>query len=408
MLLINKNFGLLWVGQLVSQLGDRAYNIALLWWLFEKTKSPLIVSSFLIAAMLPELLIGPVAGVYIDRWNKKKTLVVSDFARGVIILTIAALYDLNLLEIWHIYMAACSISICSALFNPTTMAIIPVIVEKEDLSKANAMSQMVSGAMSVIGPLLGASSVALIGYMGVLLFNGFSYILSGIAEAFIRIKVVKIDTEESIMTSLMQGLRYIRTDARVLVVVIVIAVIHVFMGSIYVIMPFIANGLTGTGVNNLGVLESAIGVGMIVGAAYISKSMLKKFTEVYLFYAIVCLGLAIFILGTLQLENVSLLVPYAIVCTLIGFCVAVASVFWRTIAQLCVPEKMAGRVFSVFGTTGDISLPISIGVFGLFLNIINPAVLLFLAGVCLIIIGIVLLYKRQNIFGEATASVERN
>ena len=387
MLLINKNFGLLWVGQLVSQLGDRAYNIALLWWLFEKTKSPLIVSSFLIAAMLPELLIGPVAGVYIDRWNKKKTLVVSDFARGVIILTIAALYDLNLLEIWHIYMAACSISICSALFNPTTMAIIPVIVEKEDLSKANAMSQMVSGAMSVIGPLLGASSVALIGYMGVLLFNGFSYILSGIAEAFIRIKVVKIDTEESIMTSLMQGLRYIRTDARVLVVVIVIAVIHVFMGSIYVIMPFIANGLTGTGVNNLGVLESAIGVGMIVGAAYISKSMLKKFTEVYLFYAIVCLGLAIFILGTLQLENVSLLVPYAIVCTLIGFCVAVASVFWRTIAQLCVPEKMAGRVFSVFGTTGDISLPISIGVFGLFLNIINPAVLLFLAGVCLIIIG---------------------
>ncbi|MBP2642702.1 MAG: protein of unknown function DitE [Firmicutes bacterium] len=341
MLLINKNFGLLWVGQLVSQLGDRAYNIALLWWLFEKTKSPLIVSSFLIAAMLPELLIGPVAGVYIDRWNKKKTLVVSDFARGVIILTIAALYDLNLLEIWHIYMAACSISICSALFNPTTMAIIPVIVEKEDLSKANAMSQMVSGAMSVIGPLLGASSVALIGYMGVLLFNGFSYILSGIAEAFIRIKVVKIDTEESIMTSLMQGLRYIRTDARVLVVVIVIAVIHVFMGSIYVIMPFIANGLTGTGVNNLGVLESAIGVGMIVGAAYISKSMLKKFTEVYLFYAIVCLGLAIFILGTLQLENVSLLVPYAIVCTLI-------------------------------------------------------------------IIGIVLLYKRQNIFGEATASVERN
>ena len=398
MFLINRNFCLLWFSQLVSQLGDKAYNIALMWWLFEKTKSPFFISSFLVASMLPELIFGPVAGVYIDRWNKKKILVISDFVRGVAVLTLAVFYQLNLLEIWHIYIAALSISLCSALFNPTTMAVIPIIVDKDKLQQANALSQMVAGAVSIIGPLLGASSVALIGYVGVLMFNGFSYILSGVAAAFLRINIIEIHTTESVFASLMQGLRYIRTDERVSVVVAVIAIVHVFVGSIIVIMPFIANLLGGNGINNLGVLESAIGVGMMVGAVYISKYVRKSFNEVYLFYAILCMGLGIFTLGTLQLIHVHSLVVYAIVCTMIGFCVAIASVFWRTIAQLCVPAEMTGRVFSVFSTTGDISLPISIGAFGMFLNYMNPALLLFLAGVCLILIGIVLLYKNQTIF----------
>ncbi len=398
MFLINRNFGLLWFGQLVSQLGDKAYNIALMWWLFEKTKSPFFVSSYLVASMLPELIFGPVAGVYIDRWNKKKILVVSDIVRGIVVLALAVLYQLNLLEICHIYIAALCISLCVALFNPTAMSVIPVIVEKGKLQQANAMSQMVTGGVSIIGPLLGASSVALIGYVGVLVFNGISYIISGVCEVFLRIHTIEKQTKESVFASLMQGFHYIRTDVRVSVIVVVIAIVHVFVGSIVVIMPFVANLLVGNELNNLGVLQAAIGLGMIVGAVYISKYVRKIFNELYLFYAIMCMGLGILTLGVLQLMQVQLLVFYAIVCTMIGFCIAVASVFWRTIAQHCVPKEMTGRVFSVFSTTGNISLPISIGAFGIFLNYINSASLLALTGACLIIIGIVLLYKKQKIF----------
>lgn len=398
MFLINRNFRLLWFGQLISQLGDKAYNIALMWWLFEKTKSPFFISSFLVASMLPELIFGPVAGVYIDRWNKKKILVISDFVRGFVVLALAALYQLNLLEIWHIYIAALSMSLCSALFNPTTMSVIPIIVERSELHRANALSQMVAGVMSIIGPLLGASSVALIGYVGVLLFNGLSYIIAGVSEAFLRIHIIETQAKESVFASLMQGVHYIRTDVRVSVVVVVIAIVHVFVGSIVVIMPFVANSLGGNGINNLGVLQAAMGVGMVVGAVYISKYVHKKFNEPYLFYAIICMGVGILTLGTLQLINVYLIALYAMVCTVIGLCVAIASVFWRTIAQLCVPEEMTGRVFSVFSTAGNISLPISIGAFGVFLNYMKSALLFSVAGVCLILIGIVLLYKNQRIF----------
>ena len=81
--LINRNFGLLWFGQLVSQLGDKAYNIVLMWWLIEKTASPLFVSSFLVISVIPELIFSLVAGGCIDRWNKKRILIVADFARGM-------------------------------------------------------------------------------------------------------------------------------------------------------------------------------------------------------------------------------------------------------------------------------------------------------------------------------------
>jgi DHA3 family macrolide efflux protein-like MFS transporter len=396
MFLINRNFGLLWFGQLISQLGDKAYSIALMWWLFEKTKSPFIVSSFLIVSMLPELIFGPVAGVYIDRWSKKKIIVVCDFVRGIIMLLLAILYQSKLLEIWHIYVAALCISLCSALFNPTTMSVIPVIVEKDKLQQANALSQMVVGAVSIIGPLLGASSIVLVGYIGVLIGNGISYIISGIAELSLCITTIEIQTKESVLYSLKQGFRFIRIEMRVLVIVTVIAIVHVFVGSIVVVMPFLAELLDGNGINNLGLLQSAIGVGMLVGAGYSSKFVRKGFSEWYLSYAIVCMGLGILALGALQLIHAELVAMYVIVCIIIGSCIAIANVLWRTIAQICVPTEMSGRVFSVFSTTGNISLPISIGTFGVLLNYMTPGLLFSLAGGCLMVFGVVLLYSNRK------------
>ncbi|HEY3424929.1 MAG TPA: MFS transporter [Negativicutes bacterium] len=400
MLLMNRNFGLLWFGQFVSQLGDKAYNIALMWWLFEKTASPLFISSFLIVSMLPELILSPVAGVYIDRWNKKRILIVADFARGITILTLAALYQSNLLAIWHIYIAALFISLCSAFFNPTTMAVIPAVVEKGGLQRANALSQMAAGAVAIIGPLLGASSVAMLGYMEVLIFNGCTYIISGIAESFLRITAMKITTKESIFVSLLQGFRYIRGDVRVATVVILVAIIHVFVGCLVVTLPFLANLLTGSGLDNLGVLQAAFGGGMIVGAVYVSKYAANRFKGLYLFYAIVCMGAGILMLGALQLSCIRLVELYAIDCIIIGVCVAAISVFWRTLAQLCVCEEMTGRVFSVLSATGDISLPVSMGIAGLLLNFITPAVLLSLAGILLIVIGIGIVNNNRKIIED--------
>ena len=153
--MINKNFAFLWLGKIVSQLGDKFYAIALAWWILQKTNSPSIMGFFLLISVLPGILLGFLTGALTDRWQRKTMLVVTDIIRGCLVLDIAYLSMANTLEIWHVFLIGFCLSLATAFFEPAVQAIIPEIVEKENLTKANGMSQMVGGICTVAGPLLG-------------------------------------------------------------------------------------------------------------------------------------------------------------------------------------------------------------------------------------------------------------
>jgi len=281
------------------------------------------------------------------------------------------------------------------------MAVIPNIVEKEELHRANALSQTIAGGVAIIGPLFGASTVAMVGYLGVLVFNGLSYFISGVAEALLVLRPVSEHKQQAVIASLLEGLRFIRSDRRLLSVVIVIAVIHVLFGGVAIITPFIANSLSGNGINNLGLMQSAIGAGMIGGAMVVTRYIKGRIRENYLFYAVLCMGTGTVGLGVLQAHGIVRVEPYGMVCALIGLSVAVASIVWRTITQLCVPENLSGRVFSVLSTTGNISLPISMGAFGLLLGYACPWILLTVEGVSIVFFGIALIIRSQKVLEKS-------
>ena len=396
MFLINRNFALLWGGQLVSQLGDKIYSIALLWWLLEKTASPLFTSSFLILAMLPEMLLAPLAGVYVDRWNKKHILVATDLARGAIVLALAALYHLQALQIWQVCLAALAISLCSALANPAILALIPSLVEREALQGANARSQLVGGVTRILGPLLGASSVAVAGYLPVLLFNAASYLLSGGAECLLRLGPTPPRTASPVWHSLKQGLRHMASDARIRAIVAIVALVHVFFGALIVILPFLARSLTGRGIANLGVLEAMLGLGIVAGAAALSGRVPAAIRLARFLPPILGMALAVFALGWLSQSHTTLLLPCALCCAAIGACVALLGTYWQTAIQDRVAEDMRGRVFSVLSSAGNVSLPISMGLTGLLLKVLPLATLLLAAGGALALAGLALARERGN------------
>jgi len=227
--LINRNFLLLWTGQLISQLGDKIYSIALAWWLLERTNSPSMMGFFLVTSMLPELILGPLVGPFIDRWNRKSILVSADILRGTVVSLIAFLSHLGTLEIWQIFGAALLISISSAFFNPTVMAVIPQIVEKDELAQANSLSQITNGVSTVLGPLLGAATVSWLGYSVVFFLNGLSYLTAAALALFLKIiKLAEETKQENFLTSLQEGFQFIRSNHQVLLILLVIALVHVF------------------------------------------------------------------------------------------------------------------------------------------------------------------------------------
>ncbi len=394
MLLRNRNFSLLWFGQLVSQAGDRVYSIGLVWWLLHHTQSPLYVSSFLIVSMLPELLFSPLAGVYVDRWDRRMILVLTDIGRGVAIISLALLHQAQMLQIWHIYVAALFVSLNSALFNPATMSVIPAVVPKHDLHKANSLSQLVTGTVSVAGPLFGAYLVGLMGYTGVFWFNGITFLVSAAAESLLRFETRSVNLHEPMLRSMAKGLDFIQRQGLVKAILLVIALIHAFYGSLVVSLPFLARALSKDGIGTLSILQAAVGLGMIAASLTIKRRVRGAIDPKWMMAAVVLMGSGIVSLGLLGRLQVANLLPYAGASLTVGVGVSITTVLWRTTLQSTVPADMTGRVMSVCSATGNVSLPVSMAVCGMLLNHISETALILASGGLLTLTGLFLACRR--------------
>jgi MFS family permease len=393
-MLINRNFSLLWAGQIVSQIGDKFYAIALAWWILEKTNSPSMMGTFLIAAVLPSLLFGPIAGGLIDRWNRKAILIVADLLRGAIVVAVTLLSWLGILEVWHVFAAAIGISLGTAFFDPTVKAVIPQLVEEEKLPHANALSQLIVGITTIIGPVLGATFVAFFGFTLVFLINSISYIISACFEGVMVIARTAGSARTSkVASDIKEGLVFIKSNRQVSTVLVAIGIGHFFIGSLMVIMPFLAKQLSGSGVRNLGYLETMIGVGVFFASVLIKTRKKAISGERLLFSAMATVGLWLSLIGVVKLAGILWIVPFLAIAFLIGASIAMAAVFWQSLLQVNVKNEMAGRVFSIAGTLGNASFPVAYGLFGVLLAYYPIPSVLLVSGICLIAASTVLMWS---------------
>lgn len=386
--MINRNFTLLWIGKIISQLGDKFYAIALAWWILQKTNSPSIMGLFLFTVVFPGVLLGFFAGALVDRWKRKNILIIADIIRGGLVLLISFLAINNSLETWQVFVIAFCLSIATAFFDPAIQAILPEIVEKESLPKANGMSQMVGGICTVAGPLLGAISVSLFGIAWVFLANSVSYFISAILASFIEMKkdYRNFDEKRYLWKDICEGVHFLKNQRRITLVLKIIAIAHFFLGSLMVSLPFLAKLLQGNGINNLGVLEMMLGVGMIGASLFLSIVNKAYINERKLIIAILLMGISFLLISTALFLGLNILYAYITEMCVIGACIACASVFWQWLLQSYTPDYMTGRVFSISSLIGNISLPIAYGIFGALLGISSIFKVIAGCGMCLIVL----------------------
>lgn len=384
--MINRNFTLLWVSQTISQLGDKFYAIALAWWILEKTHSPSTMGLFLLTATLPGVLAGILAGALVDRWRRKSVLIATDALRGLVVLMVYALSAAGSLEVAHVFAAGLGISLITAFFDPALQTIIPEVVEEHDRVKANSMVQMIGGLCKIAGPLLGALAIALLGWDWVFLGNSLSYFAAALLSCLLSVAVVHAtaQTQASLWASIGEGFAFIRAQPRIVQVLKVIAVAHVFVGGLAVLLPFLANGLDGVGVSNLGYLEMCIGIGLVSGSAFIGSRKGLFADERKLSLSVLFIGAAFAAVGIAQHLSLRGLSVYLVALVLVGSGVAFAAVFWQSLLQRYTPDPLRGRVFSLASLIGNTSLPLAYGAFGFLLERSSIAVLMMLSGLCLI------------------------
>jgi MFS family permease len=216
-LMRNRNYALLWWGQLVSEIGNRFHWIAVSLWVFDLTHSASAVALAISSMFAGSFVVGLWAGVLVDRLNRKAILVVSDFARAFLVSLIPSLIHLN---IALVYVDLILISAATAFFRPAMLGIIPAAVNRRDLMPANSFFTVMDSGAEIFGPALAGSLAFAYGYAPLLYVDAMTYLVSGLLALAMTIGLKAKDPSDSLdggkltlTTRLVDGFRYIRRDS---------------------------------------------------------------------------------------------------------------------------------------------------------------------------------------------------
>ena len=147
-----KTFAVIWSGQLASILSSSVVAFAIIFWVSLETGSAQVLALAAIAGMLPQSLLGPLVGVYVDRWDRKWTMILADSFIALCTLLLAVLFWLGVARMWHIYVLLACRSIGSAFHTPAMQASVPLLAPKQQLTRIAGINQIISSLSNIIGP----------------------------------------------------------------------------------------------------------------------------------------------------------------------------------------------------------------------------------------------------------------
>ncbi len=266
-------FGVVWFGQLVSTVGSGLTWFALGVWIYEQTGSTTLFALSMLAATVPNLLVSPLAGALVDRWDRRWVMVFSDAGAGLSTLTIALLLLAGRLEVWHIYLAIAAAQAFSAFQWPAYSAATTLLVPKEHLGRAGGLVQVGEAVSSLLSPALAGLLYVTLGLQGVIAIDALTFLFAVFTLLVVRIPRPPVTVEGaasrgSLLSEAAFGWKYILARSGLLGVLLVFAATN-FLASFWnpVLLPMI---LEMTTPQHAGVMASIAGTGMILGTLVMS------------------------------------------------------------------------------------------------------------------------------------------
>lgn len=252
------------IGQFVSMIGTSLSGFALGVWVYQQTGSAFDFALISVVAVLPAVLLLPIAGAVADRVDRRKIMIVTDTVAAAGMLALGLLHWADHLHVWHIYVVACTGSVCTAFQRPAYLAAITQLVPKRYLGQANGLAQLGTGAGDMMAVLAGGVLVSLIGLHGVVLFDMATFLTGVTCLLLVRFPDAMFDKqEEPLLREVVTGWRYIvRRHSLVAMVVFFVVFNYLFAVATVLVTPMVL--ADGTSVE-LGVITAVGGVGAMAG-----------------------------------------------------------------------------------------------------------------------------------------------
>jgi MFS family permease len=340
-LLRHRDFRLLLIGQTLSMFGDTAMLLTLGMWAKDLSGSNAVAGSVFVALGLPTLL-APLGGLLIDRFRRRHVMIVVDLVTAVALLGLLFVHDRS--ELWIIYAVAAVYGASLVTFQSARSALLHSMLQEAELGQANGSLSTVREALRLIGPAAGAGLYAWLGGQSTALLDAATFVISAIALLAMRVPEPKpVPTHgEPLTAQLSSGLDHIRRTPilRVAVVCVVTAMLALGLGE-SVFFAVVDQGLHKP-VTFLGILQSAMGVGAIIGGVSITL-LIRRTGE----QRPIALGLALVAVGT-ALSTVPSAWVVALGMVSLGSGLPITVVCITTLLQRHTPAAIQGRVFTTF------------------------------------------------------------
>lgn len=340
-----RTFFFIWIGQVISLLGSKLTEFALGVWVYQQTESLTQFAFVVLLMCLPNILISPIAGASIDRWNRRWIMILSDSLAGLSTLSVMLLLWTNSLQVWHIYLVVAVVSFADAFQIPAYTAAISQLVPKEQLSRANGMVQISKAIAKIAAPFIAGFLIELVALKGVLLIDFCTFTVAAAILLFVRFPHLPTVATEKVASKklwqeIVSGWHYLLEKPSLLGLMGYMAIGYFTIGMLEVVFwPFILDFSSSA---DLGRVLSIGGCGMLLGGLTISIWGGPQ-QKIYGIFAFIPLQGAALILGSLD-ASISLaalgIFTYLFAQPIIISCN-------RAIWQSKIPLTLQGRIFAL-------------------------------------------------------------
>ncbi len=299
--LTHRNYRLYVVGQSMSQIGTLIQRVAMIWLAYRMTNSPFILGLVGFSEQIPIFMIAPFAGVFADRWDKRKALIRIESLASLQALFLAILMFTGVIRIWHIILLSLSLGVINAFEVPVRQSFVVDMVDgdKDALGNAIAFNSTVFNLSRLIGPSIAGILITAVGEGWCFMANAFSYaiVVTSIIMMRITVKSGRGEISGQVIRKLKEGVRYVGKLHVMKTLLILLAIISFSNASFRTLAPVFAKDILHGNANTFGFLMSAAGVGAIIGAIFLtshrSVGLLKKlihYTGILLGVSLLCFG----------------------------------------------------------------------------------------------------------------------
>ena len=340
----HRNYRLFIAGQLVSLIGTWMQSVAQAWLVYRLTGSPVLLGAVSFAGQIPVFLLAPVGGLFADRHDRRRILLVTQAVSMMLALGLGVLTLSGRIEVWHVATIAALLGVVNGFDIPTRQAFVTELVGRQDLVNAIALNSSMFNGARIIGPAIAGIVVAAVGEGWCFLANGVSYlaVLTGLF-AIRRPVPVREARDGTAFAEVVEGFRFAAGTAPIRALLLLLGLVSLTGMPYAVLMPVMAAGVLGAGAGGLGILMGASGAGALAGALMLARRGSVRGLGRWVATAAAGFGagLVLFALSRWFWVSALLLLP-------VGFSMMIQMSSSNTLIQSMVPDRLRGRVMAVY------------------------------------------------------------